>query len=118
LKIALNMRQGEGDFNQEADREKTLERDIAAAKKGDWEAKTRLGRSFMPLFMSLARKRANETAAINRLIEAGRDGLLNAVRHYKPNTDMKFEVFALAYIENEMDKSDKPGFFARLFGRR
>lgn len=117
MKIALNMRQGE-DFNPDGDREKTIERDIAAAKRGDWEAKTRLSRTFMPLFMSLARKRAQETAAINRHIEAGRDGLMNAVRHYKPNTDMKFEVFALSYIEDEMDRAEKPGFFARLFGHR
>ena len=117
MKIALNMRQGE-DLSQDGDREKSIERDIAAAKRGDWEAKTRLARTFMPLFTSLARKRAHETAAINRHIEAGRDGLLNAVRSYKPNAGMKFEVFALSYIEDEMDRASKPGFFARLFGHR
>ncbi len=117
MKIALNMRQGD-DFNQEGDREKTLERDVAAAKRGDWEAKTRLARTFMPLFTSLARKRSQATADINRHIEAGREGLMTAVRHYKPNAGMKFEVFALSYIENEMDKASRPGLFARLFGRR
>ena len=117
MKIALNMRQGD-DLSGDGDRERAIERDIAAAKRGDWEAKTRLARTFMPLFTSLARKRSQETAAINRHIEAGREGLMDAVRRYKPNAGMKFEVFALSYIEDEMDRAGKPGFFARLFGRR
>ena len=70
----------------------------------------------MPLLTSLAKKRSLETASINRYIEAGKEGLVNATRHYKP-TNGKFQVFALNYIENQMDRLDRPGFFSRLFGR-
>lgn len=116
VKIALNLRQGD-DYNQEQDREKAIERDVGLAKKGDWEAKSRIVHTFMPLLMSLAKKRSHEAAFINRKIETGKDGLMTAIRRYKPAANMKFEVFALTYIENAMDRSDRPGFFARLFGR-
>ncbi len=117
MKIALNMQQDE-QYNAEQDRTKHIERDVALTKKNDWEAKARLISTFMPLLTSLAKKRAHESAAINRNIEAGKEGLISAVRRYKPGTSMKFEVFALSYIESEMDRANRPGFFARLFGSR
>lgn len=117
MKIALNMRQDEV-TSPEVEREKAIERDVDACRRNDWEAKTRLVQAFMPLLTSLARKRTQETAAINRYIEAGKEGLVNAAKHYKsPAASGKFQVFALNYIENEMDRLDRPGFFARLFGR-
>lgn len=116
MKIALNLRQDD-QYNHDHDREKNIERDVMIAKKGDWEAKARLVHVFMPLLSSLARKRSQETTEINQYIESGKDGLMAAVRRYKPASGMKFEVFALGYIENEMDRSSRPGFFARLFGR-
>ncbi len=116
MKIALNLRQDDSS-HPEADREKAIERDAEACRRNDWEAKTRLVHAFMPLLTSLARKRATETAAINRYIEAGKEGLVAATRHYKPSANGKFQVFALNYIENEMDRLSRPGFFARLFGR-
>lgn len=116
MKIALNMRQGD-EYNRDDDREKAIERDVALAKKSDWEAKSRIAHTFMPLLTSLARKRSHDTVAINRHIEAGKEGLMAAIRRYKPAAGMKFEVFALQYIEAEMDRAAHPGFFARLFGR-
>jgi DNA-directed RNA polymerase specialized sigma subunit len=117
VKIALNLKQGD-QHNQEQDREHNIERDVMNVKKSDWEAKARLVQSFMPLMMSMAKKRTHEVAAINRHIEAGKEGLMTAVRRYKPGTGQKFEVFALGFIEGEMDRLNRPGLLARLFGRR
>ena len=115
VKIALNLKQHENPA-PELELEKSIERDVESCKRNDWEAKTRLVQVFMPLLTSLAKKRSLETASINRYIEAGKEGLVNATRHYKP-TNGKFQVFALNYIENQMDRLDRPGFFSRLFGR-
>lgn len=110
------MRQDEG-LSPEADRERVIERDVEACKRNDWEAKTRLIQVFMPLLTSLAKKRTQDTATFNRYIEAGKEGLVTATKHYKTPASVKFQVFALDYIESQMDRLDRPGFFARLFGR-
>ena len=115
MKIALNLRNESS--HPDADREKAIERDADACRKNDWEAKTRLIHLFMPLMMSLAKKRSMDTTTINRYIEAGKDGLVTATRHYKSGADGKFQVFALNYIENAMNRVDHPSLFARLFGR-
>jgi DNA-directed RNA polymerase specialized sigma subunit len=117
VKIALNLNQKDTYTPDGEDQEKAIERDVQACKRGDWEAKTRLTQAFMPLMTSLARKRSTETAGINRYIEAGKEGLLYAVRHYKPASNAKFQIFALPHIEDSMDRIDRPGFFARLLGR-
>ena len=58
-----------------------------------------------------------EIAATNRYIEAGKEGLRAACRKYRPELDGKFQIFALAYIEAQMDRvGTRRGFFARLFG--
>ena len=116
MKIALNLRQDET-ISPEVEREKAIERDVEGCRHNDWEAKTRLVQAFMPLLTSLARKRTHETTDFNRYIEAGKDGLINATRHYKAGTTVKFQVFALNYIEDQMDRLNRPGFLARLFGR-
>jgi len=116
VKISLNLKQNESS-TPEADREKSIERDAEACRRNDWEAKTRLIHSFMPLMTSLARKRTQDTSVLNQYIEAGKEGLVASTRHYKVSAHGKFEVFALNYIEAQMDRLDRPGFFARLFGR-
>ena len=116
MKIALNLRQEESG-SPEAEREKAIERDVEACRRNDWEAKTRLVQTFMPLLTSLSKKRTQETATLNRYIEAGKEGLINATKHYKAPANGKFQVFALNYIEDQMDRLERPGFFARLFGR-
>lgn len=116
MKIALNLRQDEAS-HPDVDRDRAIDRDVESCRKNDWEAKTRLFQMFMPLLTSLAKKRTHETASINRYIEAGKEGLVSATRHYKPPSSGKFQVFALTYIESEMDRVDRPGFFSRLFGR-
>lgn len=118
MKIALNLRQDDL-VSPEAEREKAIDRDVEACRRNDWEAKTRLIQSFMPLLTSLSKRRTDDTATLNRYIEAGKEGLIDAAKHYKPHSAHgKFQVFALTYIESAMTRLDKPGFFARLFGRR
>jgi DNA-directed RNA polymerase specialized sigma subunit len=117
VKIALNLMQNDPYAAPDANRERAIERDIADCKRNDWEAKTRLIQTFMPLMTSLARKRTQDTAEINRYIEAGKEGLLKAARQYRPGTGVKFEIFLLTYLEARMDRVDRPGLWARLLGR-
>jgi DNA-directed RNA polymerase specialized sigma subunit len=97
---------------------KALEKDIRAAKKGDWEARHRVEKSLMPLLKKRAEKRAENMAGQNLMIEAGKAGIANALRKV-PNDICgdRFQIFALPFIEESMDKSQKPSFFKRLFGR-
>jgi len=115
LKIALNMRQDDN-TSPEVEREKAIDRDVEACRRNDWEAKTRLVQAFMPLLASLAKKRSQDAARLNRYIEAGKEGLSAAVKHYKSQSaNGKFQVYALDYIEDQMNRVDKPGIFSRLF---
>jgi DNA-directed RNA polymerase specialized sigma subunit len=118
MKIPLNLRQDDGAHPTE-DADRAIERDVEACRHNDWEAKARLVSAFMPLLTTLARKRAPDIASQNRCIEAGKEGLVAAVRKYKSGSDQKFRVFVVAYIESHMDRarSEGRGFFARLFGR-
>jgi len=95
-----------------------LEKDIKAAKKGDWEARHRIERNLMPLLKNLAEKRTQDTAGFNQMIEAGKAGIATAIR--KVGNDIsgdRFQIFALPFIEESMDKSRKPSLLRRLFGR-
>ena len=100
---------------------RVLEHDIMAARKGDWNAKHALERTFMPLMTSLAEKRTSDIAKINRYLDAGKRGLSIAVKKYNPKAGPdRFRIFALNFIEAEMDAVDRAstgGFWARLFGR-
>jgi len=116
MKIPLNINQGASTTSKAA-KAKVLEHDVVAAKNDDWNAKTRLAQTFMPLMKSLAEKRATETQQVNALIEAGKEGLYAAAKKYKKSMGAeKFRLFALDYIESRMDRKGKRGgFFARLF---
>ncbi len=116
MKISLHL--GEGDSTSRAAADRVLERDILAAKKGDWEAKHNLVRTFLPLLTSLAEKRTREAAKVSRYVEAGKEGLYKAARRYKPSIGAdRFRVFALDFIEKAMDACDRGGgFWSRLFG--
>jgi DNA-directed RNA polymerase specialized sigma subunit len=115
MKIPLKMGQ-DGVAASKAAKAKVLERDILAARKGDWKAKNDLIHQFMPLISSLAEKRASDPATINRYIEAGKNGLMTALRKYKTSVGGdRFQIFALDFIERAMDNMAKGGgFFARL----
>ena len=118
MKIPLNMNQ-DGPQSRKAAQAKMLERDIAMTKKGDWNAKNSLMKTFIPLLQSLAEKRTDDIRDINEYIEAGKNGLLKAAKKYKPTLGAdKFQIFALDFIENAMDNmNSKGGFFSKLFGK-
>jgi DNA-directed RNA polymerase sigma subunit (sigma70/sigma32) len=113
VKISLNL--GQSDiYTSDVDKEKALGRDVLSCRKGDWEAKARVVNAFMPLLTSLAKKRASDSTSINRYIEQGKEGLMNAARHFKESSHTKFQIFAMSYIENAMDRVDHPGLFTRI----
>jgi len=118
MKIPLNIGNN-GSQSSKSAQMKVLERDILATRKGDWNAKNNLTRTFTPLLLSLAEKRSTDIAQKNKLVEAGKEGLFTAARKYRENMGPeKFQVFALDFIESSMDNSGKKvGFFARLFGQ-
>ena len=120
MKISLQSGSGSEPAQTKAAEDRALERTILNAKKGDWESKDVLHKRFSALIISLAEKRSTDQAVVNKLIEAGREGLYTAAAHYKPTVGPgKFRIFALDFIERSMDRVGKRGsFFARLFGKR
>jgi hypothetical protein len=118
MKIPLNIDRNGPQSGREA-QAKVIERDVLAARKGDWNAKNSLVRTFTPLLTQMARKRTAEPAKVNTFIEAGKGGLLKAVRAYRPGSGADhFQISAARAIETAMDKVDRKGggFFSRLFG--
>ncbi len=114
---ALNGNKHEQTLSGPAARMRVLERDLVAAKRGDWEAKHRVERALMPLLTTMAKKRASNNAAINALIDRGKEGIAIAIKKFKGGTSGdRFQIFALPFIESRMDKSERTGFLARLFG--
>jgi DNA-directed RNA polymerase sigma subunit (sigma70/sigma32) len=118
MKIPLKLGQDSQQSTRAAET-KVLANDIAAAKGGDWNAKSNLIRTFLPLIVSLAEKRGHDAAAVSKYVEAGKEGLLKAVKKYKPAVGADhFRIFALDFIMASLDRMDKGGgFLARLFGR-
>jgi DNA-directed RNA polymerase specialized sigma subunit len=117
MKIALNMDELSGDDKKAA--QAALERLIKRTKDGDFQARDALIQHYMPILSKLAKKRSSSSKEFNETIEAGKAGLCEAARKYKPSVGPdKFQVFALDFIEKAMDKgSSSGGFLARLLGR-
>jgi len=118
MKIPLNLGQN-GTQSTAAAQAKVVERDVLAAKAGDWNASNNLARLFAPLLQSLARKRASDPVTINELIDAGKLGINTAAKKYRSSIGAdRFQVFALTFIERAMDDHLKGGnWFTRLFRR-
>jgi hypothetical protein len=119
MKIGLNIGGNEPRSDKAAEG-RAFERTILAAKKGDWEAKQMLIRKFLPFITSLAEKRATDPIEINKLVDAGKQGLITAAGKYKTSVGHdRFQIFALDFIEANMNRSGKPpGFLSRLFGNK
>ncbi|MDD5708538.1 MAG: hypothetical protein PHR35_21680 [Kiritimatiellae bacterium] len=95
-----------------------LERCLSACQAGDLRERIRLARTFRPLIRSLAERRAGSNAEeVNRLCGLGREGLYKAASKYTLKVGAHhFRVFALDFIEREMDSKTR-SFWQRLFGR-
>jgi len=118
MKIPLNL--NNGTQSTKAAQAHVLERDILAAKKGDWDAKNNLVRTFTPLITTLAEKRSSDISEINKYIEAGKNGLFAAAKKYKKSIGPAgFHISAADFIEASMDRPGKEGgLFSRLFGSK
>jgi DNA-directed RNA polymerase specialized sigma subunit len=119
MKISLNIGRGEG--SRDPTKNGGIpERDIIACRDGDWEARARVVQAFTPLLLSLAKEKTQDPESVEQLVEAGRTGLLAAVRKYKPTGDAdRFQLFALDLIEKSMAAAARPrGFFSRLFRKK
>ena len=118
--MTIHLNSGDGNSNTKEAAFKMLEHDIIACKKGDWESKKKLAKSFQPLLLKLAEKRSSDTAEINHLIELGREGLYVAAKKYKPSMGAShFRVFALDYIDKSMnDAAEKHGILSKLFHKQ
>lgn len=94
-----------------------LDRDIRGAKSNDWNAKSRLHKTFLPLLTTMAQKRSSDQGRINELVEKGKEGLNRAAKKFNPDTGAdKFRIFAVSFVEDAMDGKGG-GFFAKLFGK-
>ena len=84
-----------------------LAKAVSGCKLGDWDAKHALESLFAPLITRLAVQRAGATpdaALHNELIERGRAGLYRAAKRFPSREPIRrFHLFALDYIETEMD---------------
>jgi protein-L-isoaspartate(D-aspartate) O-methyltransferase len=68
---------------------------------------------------SLAEKRSSDVGEINNLLEAGKKGLYRAAKKYKKKDHAdRFQIFALDFIEQEMNRVQGTGggFLSRIFG--
>ena len=66
---------------------------------------------------SLLRNFGRDTAASNRLIERGREGLYRAAKQFPKRRHVRhFRLFALPFIEAAMDRP--PSFWQRFFAKR
>ncbi len=119
MKIGLNMSGNEASDDKAAQRRR-LQHTILNAKKGDWQARDLLAKEFHPLLTSLAEKRSVDDTARAKYFDAGKAGLQNAAKKYKPTVGPdKFRIFALDFIEASMDRVDGGGgFFSKLFGKK
>jgi DNA-directed RNA polymerase specialized sigma subunit len=115
MKIALSQNEV-ASLSASSAQAEAMSQAVDGCKKGDWEAKRSLERLFLPLITMLAEKRAgNDSAARNAVVEHGKAGLNRAAKRFPQREPIRrFRLFALNYIESEMDK---PGRGKRsLFG--
>lgn len=116
MKISLNM-DGDRPTGHQAQM-KSLARDVAEAKGGDWNARKRLNTTFQPLMKKFAQKRTADTAQFNALMDKGREGLFVAAKKYKlKEGPERFQIFAVDFIENYMDGKGGKGFLRKIFGK-
>lgn len=116
MKIGLNIQGMDGESDKAAG-QREFDNILRNIQKGDWEARDLLIKQFRTLVTSLAEKRTTDPVMLNKYLESGNEGLLNAARKFKPEPGAdNFRIFALDHIESAMDRQEKGGgFFGRLF---
>jgi hypothetical protein len=115
--MALNLSSGDGVSNVDK-RMQVLERDLKAAKRGDWNAKKRVYSSMLDILNDFARKRTSANEEINILLDAGKQGIDQAINKFKLSSGAdRFQIFALSFIEKKMDNPKSGGFFSKMFGK-
>ncbi|MCF7838309.1 MAG: hypothetical protein K9N49_06735 [Candidatus Marinimicrobia bacterium] len=113
MKIALNMDK----LGTEAEAGHDMMVVLRTAATGDFVARNVLYSQYLGLITNLAKRRADDVAQINRLMEKGKEALFTAVAQYKEGTPPeKFKLQALEAIERAMEDRPK-GWLARLFGK-
>jgi hypothetical protein len=99
-------------------RMQAFESNLKAAKRGDWEAKKRVVAAMHDVLQGMASKRAKSNEEMNALLEAGKEGVGQAIKKFKLSSGAdRFQIFAVDFIEKKMDNPSSGGFLARLFGR-
>jgi DNA-directed RNA polymerase sigma subunit (sigma70/sigma32) len=115
MKIALNMNLAEGQTAGQIEIEK-LTAYLAAAQRGDWEAKRRIVTMFTPLVKSMAEHRELTGAPLAEAIDRGKRGVERAIKKFKTTSGGdQFQLFALKFIDAAIDS--KGGLLGRLIGR-
>lgn len=115
MKIPLNS--GNNGISTESARTQALQKDLLAAKKGDWKARYRIEAAMLPILKEMAHKRASNNHDINALLEAGKAGIATAIKKYKPATGAdRFQMFAVRFVEDKMNNLQSGGsFWSRIF---
>ena len=114
--MALNLNSSDGVSSADK-RMQVLERDLKAAKRGDWNAKKRVYSSMRDILNNFAAKRSSSNEEINVLLEAGKQGIDQAIKKFKLSSGAdRFQIFALTFIEKKMDNPSSGGFFSKIFG--
>ena len=113
--MALNLSDGVSNADK---RMQVLEQDLKAAKRGDWNAKKRVYSSMLNILNDFAHKRSSSNEEVNVLLEAGKQGIDQAIKKFKLNLGAdRFQIFALTFIEKKMDKPKSGKLFSKIFGK-
>ena len=115
--MAMNLHSGDG-LSSADKRMQVLERDLKAAKRGDWNAKKRVYSSLHDILNEFAAKRSSSNEEINVMLEAGKKGIDQAIKKFKLTSGAdRFQIFALPFIEKNMDHPSSGGLFSKIFGK-
>ncbi|MBL7114366.1 MAG: hypothetical protein ISS35_01255 [Kiritimatiellae bacterium] len=116
MKIALDLNQG-STVTAGAAQDRELERLILMARSGDWSAKERLAKMFLPVIQDVATKRGTNGIDESLLIEAGRQGVAKATKKFRPSQGAHgFRVSVVEYVERAIDRASSGSLLFKLFG--
>jgi DNA-directed RNA polymerase specialized sigma subunit len=116
MKIALNLNQ-ESTATIGAVQDKELEQLILMTRSGDWAAKERLAKMFLPVIQDMASKRSDSGIDHALLVDAGRRGVVKAAKKSGPSQGAHgFRISVVEHIERAVDRAAKGSILSKLFG--